>query len=81
MATTRIGATASLGIKRGLEGKKGWGKYDSASPHHSFTIERVFDKELSDEEIEAKSEILHKIAEKKVQQKINEEIQRINEMP
>lgn len=77
----RVAATASLGIRRGLNGKKGWGSHDAASPHHSFTIEREFPESLTDEELTEKLEELHKIAEKKVQDKMAQEIKRINEMP
>lgn len=77
----RVSATASLGIRRTLGHKKGWGSHDAASPHHSFTIEREFSEELTDEELETKALGLNAICEKMVQNKINDEIKRIEAMP
>lgn len=77
----RVSATASLGLRIGLGGKKGFHSHDAASPHHSFTIERELSDDLSDEELAAKAQELHRIAEKKVTDKMNEEVTKIKELP
>lgn len=75
----RASATASLGMKISLEGKPGFGRYDNASPHHSITIDREFDNDLSDEELLEKAEELHTLARKLVEKKINEDVKELKE--
>lgn len=77
----KVSATASVGIRVGLGGKKGFTSYDSISPHHSFSIERELSESLSDEELAEKQEELYRICEAKVTTKMNAELRKIKEMP
>lgn len=73
----RVAATASLGMKIGLGGKQGFTQYDSASPHHSITIERNLPEELTDEQLVERADELHKLGRKLVEKKINEDIKEV----
>lgn len=77
----RVSATASLGVRKGLGGKVGWGSHDAASPHHSLTIEREVDNDLSDDQLVEKALEMHGKVEKAVSSIMNTEMQRIKEMP
>lgn len=70
----RVAATASLGLKVGLGHKKAFTQYDSASPHHSVTIERQVDDSLSDEQLAEKAEELNKLARELVEKKVNKDL-------
>lgn len=76
----RASATASLGLRIGLGGKKGFHSHDAASPHHSFTLERELSEELSDEELAQKAQELHAICEKMVEAEMNAEVKKIKDM-
>ena len=71
---TRVAATASLGFKKNIEHKKEWGKYDNMSPHHSITLERTLDDDVSDEEMLNTADFLHSEARKLVEKKIARDI-------
>lgn len=77
----RASATASLGLRIGLAGKKGFASHDAASPHHSFTLERELSESLTDEELAERAKELHTICEKMVTQQMNDEIEKIKGMP
>lgn len=74
----RVSATASLGIKKSLGHKKGWGTYDNVSPHHSITFERNYPDDLTDEELVAKGNSLHKLARTMVEARIAEDVREAN---
>lgn len=74
----RVSGTASLGMKISLGHKKGYDKYDNASPHHSITIEREVSNDLSDEELAEKADELNSICRKLVEKKINADIKDLN---
>lgn len=75
---SKVSATASLGIKKGLGHKKGFNQYDNASPHHSITIERQYDDNLTDEELVEKADQLHAKARALVEKKIQADMKDIN---
>lgn len=71
---SRVSSTASLGMKVSLRHKQGFDYSDTASPHHSITIERNVADNLSDEELVAEADKCHKLARKLVEKKINEDL-------
>lgn len=78
----RVSATASLGVRKGLGGKQGWGSHDAASPHHSLTIERDgYSNDLSDDALVAHAVEMHAKVEKAISGMMNNEMQKIKEMP
>lgn len=76
---TKVSATASLGMKVSLGGKKGFSNYDNASPHHSISIERTVSDDLSDAEMVQKAEECHKLARALVEKKINEDLKELRD--
>lgn len=66
----RVAATASLGVKKSVEHKKEWGKYDSMSPHHSITLELTLPDDSTDEQLVERAENLHTQARALVEKKI-----------
>jgi hypothetical protein len=72
----RVSATASLGMKLSLGTKKklGFSEYDNTNPHHSITIERHVDDQLTDEQLVERAEELHTLARKLVEKKVNLDI-------
>lgn len=79
MSSSRVAATASLGMKVSLGHKKGFGTYDNASPHHSITIERSFEADLTDEQLVAKADECHQLARKLVEKKINDDLKELQD--
>lgn len=73
----RVAGTASLGMKVSLGHKKAFTQYDSASPHHSITIERTVDDSLTDDELAEKASELNVMARKLVEKKINDDLKDI----
>lgn len=76
----KVSATASMGIRIGVGHKKGFGSHDAVSPHHSITIERQVDDELTDEQIMYRGMQLHGQAEARVNKLISEELRKVREM-
>lgn len=77
----RVSGTASLGMKMSLKHKKGYDKYDNASPHYSITIEREgLSDDLSDEELGEKAAELATMARQRVEKKISAEIKELNKV-
>jgi hypothetical protein len=64
-------------MKVSLGSKKGYNQYDNASPHHSITIEKNVDDELSDEELVAEADKLHLLARKLVETKISADLKEL----
>ncbi len=73
----RVSSTASLGLKLGLGHKKGYTQYDSASPHHSVTIEREVDETLTNDELVEKADEINDLARKLVEKKMNKDAKEI----
>lgn len=77
----RVSGTASLGVRRSLGHKKGWGSHDGASPHYSMTIERDdLSNDLTDEQLSEKAEELTKIAQKRVEKLIADDLTDLNKV-
>lgn len=76
-----VSGTASLGLKYGLEGKKGFGKYDSLTPHHSLTIKRQVSDDLTDVELVTKALELNALCEAEVKKLMNKELTEARNIP